>query len=220
MTVQPTEQWVQMFFLISVFAPGTGPGMVAARALRTDPSWIDPIAARPPTARPDRLRKLRRSTASRARPAVTACSLPRLVSPLLRLISMAPSLLQRLVAVRPIERLDVIGLLVAGLGLVAAGIVGLGLGRGDRRCGGRDGHRDASGGAAPPDSRDGRARSRGHGEGFGFDLHEGAADRADRLVEFRELRGLKVGEETGRPGLEMTLEEAAVGPRGRAATTH
>src|ERR671912_487582 len=147
MTVQPTEQWVQMFFLISVFAPGTGPGMVAARALRTDPSWIDPIAARPPTARPDRLRKLRRSIASSARPAVTACSLLRLASPLLRLISMAPSLLQRLVAVRPIERLDVIGFLVAGLGLVAAGVVGLSLRRGDRR-GGRDpGRRYAGGGA-------------------------------------------------------------------------
>jgi hypothetical protein len=59
-TVQPTEQWVQMFFLISVAAPGFGPGI--ASALRTEPSPIEPTAARPPTVRPERRRKVRRST--------------------------------------------------------------------------------------------------------------------------------------------------------------
>src|SRR3712207_6462231 len=143
-TVQPTEQWVQMFFLITVSTPGFGPSM--AFALRTAPSWSEPAAARPPMARPERRRKVRRSMASRASPAVTAWSLPRLVSPLLRLISMAASLLQGLVAVGPVEGLDAGAVrLVAGLRLLLAGIVGLGLAR-------RHGRRD----------RGGRNRGRSH----------------------------------------------------------
>src|SRR5918997_1767509 len=83
-TVQPTEQWVQMFLRISTGADGdAGP---AAAALRTDPNGIAPTAASPPTARPDCLRKVRRSRVPAARPAVRACSLLRLASPLLRLI--------------------------------------------------------------------------------------------------------------------------------------
>src|SRR6185436_13190395 len=136
-TVQPTEQWVQMFFLMTVSTPGFGPSI--AFALRTAPSWIEPTAARPPMARPERARKLRRSSASIAIPAVMAWNFPRLASPFLRLISMAASLLQRLVAVRPVEGLDAGAVrLVARLGLFLAGIVGLRLGRGDR--GGDGGH--------------------------------------------------------------------------------
>src|SRR5829696_614875 len=136
-TVQPTEQWVQMFFLMTVSTPGFGPSI--AFALRTAPSWIEPTAARPPMARPERARKLRRSIASIAIPAVMAWNFPRLASPFLRLISMAASLLQGLVAVRAVEGLDAgaVGL-VALLGLFPAGIVGLRLGRRDR--GGDGGH--------------------------------------------------------------------------------
>src|SRR4051794_12989730 len=123
-----------MFFLMTVSTPGFGPSM--AFALRTAPSWIEPTAARPPMAKPERARKLRRSNVSIAIPAVMAWNFPRLASPFLRLISMAASLLQGLVAVRPVERLDAGAVsLVAGLGLLAAGVVGLCLSRGDR---GRD----------------------------------------------------------------------------------
>src|SRR5215213_7568599 len=141
-TVQPTEQCVQMFFLIS----GLSTMVPAAWALRTDPSWIDPMAARPPTVRPDCRRNVRRSITPEARPAATACSLLRLASPLLRLISMAqPSLLERLVAVGAVEGLDVIGLAVARLRLVIAGVVGLCLGGCDRRRRGRNRRRAADG---------------------------------------------------------------------------
>src|SRR5918992_1473092 len=95
-------------------------------AALTDPRRIEPMAARPPTASPDRRRKARRSSASEARPAARACSFPFAASPLLRLISIGqPSLLERLVSVGPVEGLDVIALAVTRLGLIAAGIVGL-----------------------------------------------------------------------------------------------
>src|ERR1044071_8981394 len=55
-TVQPTEQWVQTFFLISTFAALAGGG--PALALRTPPSGKVPSAASPPAATPDRRRKL------------------------------------------------------------------------------------------------------------------------------------------------------------------
>src|SRR5712675_1027645 len=66
-TVQPTEQCVQMFFLISVGAPTIfGP----ACALRTEPSGINPSAAPAPAARPDRCGNVRRSST------LAACGLP------------------------------------------------------------------------------------------------------------------------------------------------
>src|SRR3954452_11430863 len=108
-------------------------GSAAARAFRTDPSWIAPAAARPPTARPERRRNVRRSSASAARPAATPCNLARLASPLFLLINMAASLLKGLVAVGAVEGLDVVGLAVAALALLPARIVGLRLGRRDRR---------------------------------------------------------------------------------------
>src|SRR4051812_14130110 len=58
-TVQPTEQWVQTFFLMTTSGPLTEDP--AASALRTEPSWIVPAAARPPARRPERRRKPRRS---------------------------------------------------------------------------------------------------------------------------------------------------------------
>src|SRR5829696_239694 len=141
-TVQPTEQCVQMFFLIS----GLSTIVPAAWALSTDPSWIDPMAARPPTVRPDCRRNVRRSMTPEARPAATACSLLRLASPLLRLVSMAqPSLLERLVAVGAVEGLDVIGLPIACLRLILARVVGLRLRRGERRGRRRDRGRAAHG---------------------------------------------------------------------------
>src|SRR4051812_28758743 len=56
----------------------------------------------------------------------------------------------------------------------------------------------------------GRARSRVHCKGFRLDLHEQAADGAGRLVEAPVLRGLAIGEEPRRPGLEMPFEERSI----------
>src|SRR5580700_5955934 len=56
-TVQPTEQWVQMLLRISTGAPLAGGG--PAFALRTVFSSSAPTAARPPAVRPERRRKVR-----------------------------------------------------------------------------------------------------------------------------------------------------------------
>src|SRR6185436_18744739 len=58
-TVQPTEQWVQMFLRMVTCAPAGGGG--PASALRTLASGSAPSAARPPATSPERRRKLRRS---------------------------------------------------------------------------------------------------------------------------------------------------------------
>src|SRR6185369_7812825 len=108
-TVQPTEQCVQMFFLISVGAPTIfGP----ACALRTDPSGINPNAAPAPAARPERRKKVRRSRTPEARPAANPCKRALLAEPSFRFINMCvvPS-----IAVDAIVVIDVVGLPVAGL---------------------------------------------------------------------------------------------------------
>src|SRR5258707_9306216 len=112
MTVQPTEQCVQMFFLMSVGAPTIfGP----ACALRTDPSGIKPNAAPAPAARPERRRKVRRSRTPDARPAAISCKPAVLAHPSLRFINMfvVPS-----ITVDPIVVLDVIGFLFTSLCVV------------------------------------------------------------------------------------------------------
>src|SRR5258708_22993933 len=58
-TVQPTEQCVQIFLRIATAAPGGGGG--PASALRTAPSGRAPSVARPPPPRPDRASKPPRS---------------------------------------------------------------------------------------------------------------------------------------------------------------
>src|SRR5213080_547271 len=121
-TVHPTEQCVQMFFLISVGAPTfSGP----ACALRTEPSGIRPIAAPAPAARPDRRRNVRRSRTPDARPAAIPCKRALPADPSLRFINMCvvPS-----IAVDAIVIIDVVGLLVAGLEALGARlVVGYGL---------------------------------------------------------------------------------------------
>src|SRR5262245_17207217 len=57
-TVQPTEQWVQMFLRMVTCAPAGGGG--PACAFRMLASGMLPSAARLPAARPDWRRKLRR----------------------------------------------------------------------------------------------------------------------------------------------------------------
>src|SRR4051794_19883344 len=57
-TVQPTEQCVQMFLRMVTCAPAGGGG--PASALRTLVSGSAPSVARPPAARPERRRKARR----------------------------------------------------------------------------------------------------------------------------------------------------------------
>src|SRR2546421_10432063 len=119
MTVQPTEQCVQMFFLSSIGAPIIfGP----ACALRTDPSGISPNAAPAPTVRPDRRRNVRRSRTPEARPAAIPCKRALPADPSFRLINMcvAPS-----IAVDAIVILDVIGFLVAGLDALGLRLVRL-----------------------------------------------------------------------------------------------
>src|ERR1700704_2191702 len=121
MTVQPTEQCVQMFFLISVGAPTIlGP----ACALRTEPSGISPIAAPAPAARPDRRRNVRRSRISDARPAAIPCKRALPADPSLRFINMCvvPS-----IAIDAIVVLDVVGFLVAGLDALGLRLVRLAL---------------------------------------------------------------------------------------------
>src|SRR3954449_11117178 len=83
-TVQPTEQCVQMFFLITTSAPETA--VPAAFAFFTEPSWSEATPARPPAARPERRRNVRRSSPSEGGPAVTGENVARLASPLLRLV--------------------------------------------------------------------------------------------------------------------------------------
>src|SRR6201989_233619 len=120
-TVQPTEQCVQMFFLTSVGAPTIfGP----ACALRTEPSGINPIAAPAPAARPELRRNVRRSRTPDARPAAIPCKRARPADPSLRFINMCgfPS-----VAVDAIVILDVIGFLVTGLDALGLRLVGDGL---------------------------------------------------------------------------------------------
>src|ERR1700694_1199592 len=133
-TVQPTEQCVQMFFLISVGAPTIfGP----ACALRTDPSGINPNAAPAPAAMPERRRNVRRSRTPEARPAAIPCKRARLADPSLRFINIcvAPS-----IAVDAIVCLDVLGFPVASLDALGLRLVRLrlacqrhGRSRGDRR---------------------------------------------------------------------------------------
>src|SRR6187402_1493168 len=116
-TVQPTEQCVQMFFLISVGLPTIfGP----ASALRTEPSGIKPRAAPAPAARPDRRRNVRRSRTPEASPAAIPCKRALPADPSFRFINMCvvPS-----VAVDAIEVLDVIAFLVAGLEPLGPGLI-------------------------------------------------------------------------------------------------
>src|SRR5712671_3996561 len=117
-TVQPTEQCVQMFFLISVGAPTIfGP----ACALRSDPSGINPNAAPAPAARPERRRNVRRSRTPEARPAAIPSKRALPANPSFRLINMCvvPS-----IPVDAIVVLDVIGFLVAGLDALGLRLVG------------------------------------------------------------------------------------------------
>src|SRR6478609_1228964 len=121
-----------MFLRITTSAPETA--VPAAFAFFTEPGCSEPNAARPPAARPERRKKLRRSRPSDAKPAVMAESFVRLTSPFLRFVSIAASLLQRLVAIGAIERLHVVTVaVVAGLSLFRAGVVSFRIGRRDNR---------------------------------------------------------------------------------------
>src|ERR1700754_2224944 len=128
-TVQPTEQWVQMFFLISVGAPTIfGP----ACALRTDPSGINPNAAPALAARPEGRRNVRGSRTPEARLPAIPCKRARPADPSLRFINMCvvPS-----VAVDAVVVLDVIGFLVARLDALGLRLVRHGLAAGERHNG-------------------------------------------------------------------------------------
>src|SRR6195256_2737910 len=129
-TVQPTEQCVQMFFLTSVGAPTIfGP----ACALRTEPSGIKPIAAPAPAARPERSKNVRRSRTPDARPAAIPCKRALPADPSFRFINMCvvPS-----IAIDAIVVLDVIGFLVARLDALGLRLVRYSLtARQRHRCG-------------------------------------------------------------------------------------
>src|SRR5215831_9950896 len=84
-TVQPTEQWVQIFLRVSTGAPALGGG--PASALRTLASGNAPSVASPPATRPERRRKPRRSSAALDWLANATASVPRLASRSVRLIS-------------------------------------------------------------------------------------------------------------------------------------
>src|SRR5215468_2379248 len=74
-TVQPTEQWVQMLLRVSSGAPGLGGG--PASALRTLASGNAPSVASPPATTPERRRKARRSSAPSDEPCRAPASVPR-----------------------------------------------------------------------------------------------------------------------------------------------
>src|SRR5437763_1764445 len=121
-TVQPTEQWVQMFLRMVTAVPGAAGG--PACALRTLPSGNAPSVARLPATKPERRRKLRRSRAPCDWSLASAASEPRRAWRSVLLISMSASSTR--IPVDPIERLHVGGVrLVARLALL---VVGLGVG--------------------------------------------------------------------------------------------
>src|SRR5262249_29340549 len=139
-TVQPTEQWVQMLLRTSTGAPACGGG--PASALRTLESGSAPRGASPPAASPERRRKPRRASAPPDCAASAAARPLRRVSRSCRLISMAASSLR--VPVDPVIGFDVIAFLIARLALLV-GRVG----------------RLRAGGERP---RAGRGRTRARGE--------------------------------------------------------
>src|SRR4051794_39515505 len=81
-TVQPTEQCVQIFFLITTSAPDTA--VPVAFAFFTEPGCSEPIAASPPVAGPGRRRKGGRAAASQTRGALVAGGLGGVREPLFR----------------------------------------------------------------------------------------------------------------------------------------
>src|SRR5215216_1411112 len=85
MTVQPTEQWVQMPLRSSTCAPCAGGG--PASALRTLASGSAPSEAKLPATRPDRRRNARRSRPPPDWLAKAAASVPRRASRSVLLIS-------------------------------------------------------------------------------------------------------------------------------------
>src|SRR5437588_1400646 len=113
-TVQPTEQWVQMFLRMVTCAPAGGGG--PALALRMLVSGSAPSVARLPATRPERRRKLRRSRPPPDWPCSAAASAPRRAWRSVLLMSMDASSAR--IAVDPIEGLHVFGLPVAGLALL------------------------------------------------------------------------------------------------------
>src|SRR4029079_1292035 len=132
MTVQPTEQWVQIFLRMVAPAVAIDP---AAFALRTVASGKAPTAASPPAARPERRRKLRRSSWPWDGPAKAEARVPRRAWRSVRLISMWVPLSAR-IPVHAVVGLHVIGLFVTGLALLIVGLVVRGGDAGERRCGG------------------------------------------------------------------------------------
>src|SRR5712691_2927982 len=88
-TVQPTEQCVQTFLRTVTAAQGLGGG--PASDLRTAARGKVPNAASPPAARPERRRKVRRSTLPSALAESAAPSVPRRASRCALLISTAAS---------------------------------------------------------------------------------------------------------------------------------
>src|SRR6185312_626719 len=114
-TVQPTEQCVQILLRMVTCAPAAAGG--PASAFCTLRRGIAPSVARPPATTPERRRKVRRSRPPLDWPASAAESLPRRASRSVRLISTAASLLRVGVAIDAVEFLDVIGFPITGFPL-------------------------------------------------------------------------------------------------------
>src|SRR3954471_17993511 len=211
-SVQPTEQCVQMFLRNVAPEVGIEP---AAPALRTLPSGSAPPAPSPPTVRPERRRKARRSMPPPDCPASAASELRRACCSL-RLISTGASSARR-IAVHAIVGLHVIGFLVASLALL---IVVFAV----RLADGRKRHRGPC--ARAEDAKEvatadrpfivlfhrissvccSRAISRRQRERFFLDFDEHTAERSDVPVEGRRFRALQIGEEPSDPGRKMFLE--------------
>src|SRR5205807_3858380 len=122
----PAVQCVQTALRVSTATPGRRVGPASAR--RSPVSGSAPMVARPEATRPERRRNVRLSRPPLDWPASAAASLPRRASRSFLLISTAspPSLR---ILVDAVERLDVLGFLVARLALLLVGLGGDGRGR-------------------------------------------------------------------------------------------
>src|SRR5690606_33687710 len=228
-TVQPTEQWVHIFFFFTMLGPVEG----IASARLTIAGLSAETAARPPAASPEALRKLRRSIVCSAAPARMPESFPRAeTEPAVELFLISMVSLRVSEPVGLVVALHMVGFLVALL-LPGLGILRRGFDPGRNDCGGGHGGCGADTGVAQ-EVATGQfvlllVRTHGFPPVFGtplgsegkslcFNRHENAPGGAERLVQMRARRLLEIGEEPLRPGRDVLAEHALLGRQfGRAA---
>src|SRR5260221_4718576 len=216
-------------FLIVLVSAAAGPAL-SARLTRA--SGTAEAAARPPAARPERFRKLRRLTVDPATPErILARPVLGAVACVVFLVSIArlpksPGAARALEPREGVYFLHMLGFAVAGRFR--------GRRRGDAGRPGDDRERAGGAGAEHADTEEAPARgvarggrlvvvrlssheavlpvsfggSRRHRDTLRLDVDEGGADRADRPIEHGRGASREIGEETRRPAGDMVGEEA------------